>query len=83
MAKIELSDSKTKAKGIDSALKRLRKELDRRKELWSRLTPEQRAALIRSGKDPVLTQAWDMLVYLGAKDLFNIEIGRIKRDVDL
>jgi hypothetical protein len=41
-----------------------RGELDKRLVIWNRLTDDQKRMWIRSGKDPLMTLAWQTYKYL-------------------
>lgn len=64
MADLNLTGQATSAGQIQTRVTQLRNALEQRKPIWDHLTDAQKKAWIASGKDPILSLAWDVYKYL-------------------
>lgn len=60
MARINITGQSTAANQFKTALTKFITQLDKRREVWDRLTPEQRKRWMDSGKDQVLAKAKEL-----------------------
>lgn len=49
---------------IAPRLLQMKAELDKRKEIWDRLSIKSKKRWVASGKDPIMNIAWDVFKYL-------------------
>jgi hypothetical protein len=64
MATLNLSNQETAKTQIQPYINALKTRMDERKEVWARLPREKRVAWVKSGKDPIMTLAWQIYKYL-------------------
>lgn len=64
MAILDLTGQATLGGQIQTRVNQLRTALDERKQYWDRMPQEKKKAWIASGKDPILTLAWQIYRYL-------------------
>jgi hypothetical protein len=70
MADLDLSGQAAYASDINPRLQTLRDRLDERKVIWDKLNWAKRKKWVRSGKDPIMTAAWQAYKYLNT--FFNV-----------
>jgi hypothetical protein len=61
---LNLIDQQTYRDNIAPKVQALKEQMDKRLTIWSRLPFEKRKAWVTSGKDPIMTLAWQMYKYL-------------------
>jgi hypothetical protein len=66
MALLQLTNQENAKKQIAPKLVQLRQLLDSRKELWQKIDAADRKKWVQSGKDPIMTIAWQIYQYLDA-----------------
>ena len=64
MADLNLTGQATLAGQVQTRITQLRASMDLRKEIWNRLPIAKKKAWITSGKDPIMTLAWQIFRYL-------------------
>lgn len=64
MAILNLIDQNKKATTINTHIQQLKTQMDARKEVWDKLSPERKKKWILSNKDPIMTLAWQIFKYL-------------------
>lgn len=64
MAELNLTGQSTSASQIQTRINQLKTAMELRKEIWQRLTLEKKRAWVTSGKDPIMTLAWNVYRYL-------------------
>ena len=64
MATLNLTDQATLASAVQTRINQFRNAMELRKEVWMRLSKEKKVAWIKSGKDPIMTLAWQIYRYL-------------------
>lgn len=64
MAELNLTGQATSAEQIQTRVTQLRNAMELRKEIWNRMPIEKKKAWIASGKDPIMTLAWQVYRYL-------------------
>ena len=64
MADLVLTGQATSTGQIQTRITQLRNSMDLRKEIWDRLPVEKKKKWITSGKDPIMTLAWQVYRYL-------------------
>ena len=64
MANLNLTGQDVEYSTIAPKLLRLKQCLDERKAIWQRITFAKRKAWVVSGKDPIMSLAWDIYKYL-------------------
>lgn len=64
MRVLNLSNQATVAGQVQTRVNQLKTEMDKRKEIWSRLSNDKKRQWIKSGKDPIMTLAWQIYRYL-------------------
>lgn len=64
MPQLNLSGQETECIGLRPKVVKLKQLLDARKEVWDRIPTAKKKLWITSGKDPVMTLAWDVYRYL-------------------
>ena len=64
MADLTLTGQSTLAGQVQTRITQLRASMDLRKEIWDRLPLAKKKAWITSGKDPIMTLAWNIYRYL-------------------
>jgi hypothetical protein len=64
MADLNLTGQATSAGQIQTRITQLRNAMELRKEVWNRLPIAKKKAWITSGKDPIMTLAWQIYRYL-------------------
>ena len=64
MANLDLTGQDVEYSTIAPKLLRLKQCLDERKVIWHRITIAKRKAWVVSGKDPIMSVAWDIYKYL-------------------
>ena len=75
MAELNLTGQATSAGQIQTRITQLRNAMEQRKEVWNRLPIAKKKAWITSGKDPIMTLAWQVYRYL-RDNFFNEEVDR-------
>ncbi len=64
MADLTLTGQTTSSGQIQTRINTLKTLLDQRKPFWQRMSNEKKKAWVKSGKDPVMSLAWDVFKYL-------------------
>jgi hypothetical protein len=64
MADLNLVSQSALASTIQTRITQLKTAMDLRKDVWSRLSIEKKRAWVQSGKDPIMTLAWNIYKYL-------------------
>lgn len=64
MAVLDLTGQTTAKNTIAPKFLALKTELDKRAEVWARISPEKKRQWIKSEKDPIMNLAWDITKYL-------------------
>lgn len=64
MATLNLSNQQAAVNQIQPYINALKTRMDERKEVWARLDRDKRVKWIKSGKDPIMTLAWQIYKYL-------------------
>jgi len=64
MADLNLTGQSTLAGQVQIRIIQLRASMDQRKVIWDRLPLAKKKAWITSGKDPIMTLAWNIYRYL-------------------
>ena len=64
MADLNLTGQAVSAGQIQTRITQLRSAMDLRKEVWNRLPVAKKKAWITSGRDPIMTLAWQVYRYL-------------------
>ena len=64
MAQLNLIDQQTYRDNIAPKVQALKNQMDKRIDIWQRVPIEKKKAWITSGKDPIMTLAWNMYKYL-------------------
>ena len=64
MAVLDLTGQTTAKNTIAPKLLALKTELDKRSEVWARISQEKKRQWIKSEKDPIMNLAWDITKYL-------------------
>jgi hypothetical protein len=64
MPELSLSDQSTLTATIQPKIVQLRNAMDLRLPVWNRLSVAKKKAWIVSGKDPIMTLAWQVYRYL-------------------
>ncbi len=64
MATLNLTGQATSAGQIQTRINQLKTAMDLRLEIWNRLPVGKKKAWITSGKDPIMTLAWQVYRYL-------------------
>ena len=73
MATLNLTDQATLASAVQTRINQFRNAMELRKEVWMRLSKEKKVAWIKSGKDPIMTLAWQIYRYL-RDNFFDAEV---------
>ena len=64
MAELNLTGQATAAATIQTRVTQLRNAMELRKDVWNRLPIAKKKAWITSGRDPIMTLAWQVYLYL-------------------
>jgi len=64
MPTLDLTGQSTLAGQVQTRITQLRNAMELRKEIWNRLSDEKKRAWVTSGKDPIMTVAWQTYRYL-------------------
>jgi hypothetical protein len=64
MAELNLTGQATISSAVQTRVNQLKTEMDKRKSVWNRLPVEKKRAWITSGRDPIMTLAWQIYRYL-------------------
>lgn len=64
MATLNLTDQATATSAIQTRVNQLKSLMDARKPIWIKLSDEKKKQWISSGKDPIMTLAWQTYRYL-------------------
>jgi hypothetical protein len=64
MADLTLTGQSVIAGQVQTRINQLKTEMDKRKEIWSRLPVAKKKLWITSGKDPLMTLSWQIYRYL-------------------
>lgn len=64
MAELNLTGQATSAGQIQTRITQLRNAMDLRLPIWQKLPVAKKKAWITSGKDPIMTLAWNTYRYL-------------------
>jgi len=64
MTNLKLVKQKTYLDQIAPKINQLKNQLDSRQEIWNKISPEKKHAWVKSGKDPIMTLAWETYAYL-------------------
>ena len=72
MADLNLTGQSTLAGQVTTRINQLKTSMDQRKVIWDRLSLAKKKAWVTSGKDPIMTLAWNTYRYL-RDNFFNEE----------
>ena len=61
---LNLTGQSTISAQVKTRITQFRAEMDKRKEIWKRMPFAKKKAWITSGKDPMMTLAWQIYRYL-------------------
>lgn len=64
MSDLNLTGQSTLAGQVQTRILQFRAAMDLRKEIWGRLPLAKKRAWVTSGKDPLMTLAWQIYRYL-------------------
>ncbi|GAG85791.1 unnamed protein product [marine sediment metagenome] len=64
MTILDLSNQAANATAINPKIVALKNLMDLRKPIWDKLPVEKKKKWIKSGKDPIMTLAWQIFKYL-------------------
>lgn len=64
MSDLNLTGQSTLAGQVQTRITQFRNAMELRKEIWGRLPLAKKKAWITSGKDPIMTLAWNTYRYL-------------------
>jgi hypothetical protein len=64
MADLRLISQQTHRDQIAPKINQLKTQLDLRKDIWVKVSPEKKRQWVQSGKDPIMTLAYQMYEYL-------------------
>lgn len=64
MADLNLSGQSTLAAAIQTRVAQLKTAMDDRLPVWQKLSDEKKKKWVTSGKDPIMTLAWNIYKYL-------------------
>lgn len=64
MSQLNLTGQETTKKQIAPKIQRLTSEMDLRRPIWDKLPNAKKIEWIQSGKDPIMSLAWDVYKYL-------------------
>jgi len=64
MADLNLINQQIYTDQIQPKIQQLKTQMDLRIPIWQKISPEKRKAWILSGKDPLMTLAWNIYNYL-------------------
>ena len=64
MTELKLINQKAYSDNIAPKIQALKTQLDSRKDIWGRISIEKKKKWVKSGKDPIMTLAWNMYKYL-------------------
>jgi len=64
MTEIRLINQQAYTNNIAPKINILKNQLDDRKDVWARVSLEKKKQWVTSGKDPIMTLAWQMYNYL-------------------
>jgi hypothetical protein len=64
MADLNLTGQSTSAGQIQTRIVQLRNAMELRKPFWGRMSEKKKKAWVVSGKDPIMSLAWDVYKYL-------------------
>lgn len=61
---LNLTGQSTISEKVQTRIVQLRTEMDKRRDVWIRMSDEKRRAWVTSGKDPLMTLSWQIYRYL-------------------
>ena len=61
---LKMTNQKIYRDQIAPKMQQLKDQLNDRKEIWNKISPEKKRQWVKSGKDPIMTLAWQMYEYL-------------------
>ena len=64
MTEIRLINQQAYTNNIAPKINILKNQLDDRKDVWAKVSLEKKKQWVTSGKDPIMTLAWNMYKYL-------------------
>ena len=64
MTDLNLSNQQTAVNTIQPYITALKARMDNRKAVWDKLSDEKKIKWVKSGKDPIMTLAWNVYRYL-------------------
>ena len=64
MTDLNLSNQQTAVNTIQPYITALKDRMDNRKAVWDKLSDEKKIKWVKSGKDPIMTLAWNVYRYL-------------------
>jgi len=64
MADLNLTGQTTLSSTILTRINQIKAAMELRKEVWNRMSVAKKKAWIASGKDPIMTLAWNIYKYL-------------------
>ena len=64
MATLTLTSQETAKSSIAPKLLTLKQEMDKRLPIWQKIDREKKTKWVKSGKDPIVSIAWDTYKYL-------------------
>ena len=75
MTDLNLSNQQTAVNTIKPYITALKDRMDNRKPVWDKLSDEKKIKWVKSGKDPIMTLAWNVYRYL-RDNFFNQGVDR-------
>lgn len=64
MSNLNLTGQSTLAGQIQTRVNQLKTAMDERLVVWNRLPDDKKKKWVKSGKDPIMTLAWEIYKYL-------------------
>jgi len=64
MPQLNLTTQADKQAEIAPYLQKLKTQMDKRIDVWSRLPREKKKKWVKSGKDPIMSMSWTIYKYL-------------------
>lgn len=64
MTDLNLTGQATSASQIQTRITQFKSAIDLRKDVWNRMSDTKKKAWVQSGKDPIMTIAWQIYRYL-------------------
>lgn len=73
MSELNLTGQATSAGQIQTRINQLKAAMDLRLPIWTKLPVEKKKAWVSSGRDPIMTLAWNVYRYL-RDNFFGVEM---------